>query len=99
MRSLAAVLLLILAFPAFAADREPTVTLDVEDAGAREILKSMQTQCGIKNLIIDPDVNGSGSFFFREVPCRQAFRVVLRTLGLQMSAYSQDLVNVEPKAR
>ena len=52
---------------------EPSVTLDVKDAEAREILKSMQRQCGIKNLMIDPQVQGSGTFLFNQVPCRQAF--------------------------
>ena len=60
-----------------------TVTLDVKDAEARVVLKEMQKQCGIKNMIIDPDVpKTAASFFFREVPCDAAFRVVLRTYGL-----------------
>lgn len=60
-----------------------TVTLDVKDAEARVVLKAMQKQCGIKNLIIDPDVpKTAATFYFREVPCDAAFRVVLRTYGL-----------------
>lgn len=60
-----------------------TVTLDVKDAEARVVLRDMQKQCGIKNVIIDPDVPKIGaSFYFREVPCETAFRVVLRTYGL-----------------
>ena len=35
------------------------------------ILKNMQKQCGVKNLMIDPQVKGTGTFRFREVPCRQ----------------------------
>ena len=37
-----------------------TVTLDVKDEDVRDILKSMQKQCGIKNLAIDPQVAGRG---------------------------------------
>lgn len=74
---------------------EPTVTLDVEDAEVKEILRSMQRQCGIRNLVIDPDVQGKGTFLFTEVPCRQAFDVVLRTLGLSTDAYSSSLTRVE----
>jgi hypothetical protein len=60
-----------------------TVTLDVKDAEAREVLQSLKKQCGIKNMIVDPDVQPAGaSFYFREVPCATAFRVVLRTYGL-----------------
>ena len=60
-----------------------TVTLDVKDAEARVVLRDMQKQCGIRNVIIDPDVPKTGaSFYFREVPCETAFRVVLRTYGL-----------------
>ncbi len=73
---------------------EPTVTLDVKDAEAREILKSMQRQCRIRNLIIDPQVQGSGTFLFNQVPCRQAFRVVLGSLGLSAQTYSNSLVSV-----
>ncbi len=60
-----------------------TVTLDVKDAEARVVLKAMQKQCGIRNLIIDPDVpKTAATFYFREVPCETAFKVVLRTYGL-----------------
>ena len=64
------------------------MTLVVKDAGPREVLQSMKKQCGIKNLIIDPDVPATAaSFYFRDVPCETAFRVVLRTYGLT----SQDV--------
>lgn len=59
-----------------------TVSLDVKDAEARDVLRAMQKQCGIRNLIVDPEVQGSGTFFFRDVPCEQAFPIVLRTMGL-----------------
>jgi hypothetical protein len=73
---------------------EPTVSLDVKDAEAREILKSMQRQCGIRNLVVDPQVQGSGTFLFNQVPCRQAFDIVLRSLGLAAQTYSDTLVSV-----
>jgi hypothetical protein len=60
-----------------------TVTLDVKDAEAREVLQSLKKQCAIKNMIIDPDVDRAGaSFYFRDVPCDTALRIVLRTYGL-----------------
>ncbi len=69
-----------------------TVTLDVKDAEPRVVLKEMQKQCGIKNLIIDPDVPKTGAtFYFREVPCDTAFRVVLRTYGLAAEGSMQLL--------
>ena len=75
---------------------EPTVTIDFKDAEARVILKSMQRQCGIKNLIVDPQVpQGTGTFLFTNVPCRQAFDVVLRSLGLAAETYSNSMVHVE----
>jgi hypothetical protein len=74
---------------------EPTVSIDFKDAEARVILKSMQRQCGIKNLMIDPQVQGTGTFLFWNVPCRQAFGVVLRTLGLSAETYSGNIVHVE----
>lgn len=87
-------LLLAAALAASAAAKPRTVTLDVKDGEARVVLKSMQKQCGIKNLIIDPDVQGSGTFYFREVPCDTAFRVVFRTLGLT-GQVEPNLVTVE----
>jgi hypothetical protein len=54
----------------------------------------MQRQCGIKNLIIDPQVQGSGTFLFNQVPCRQAFDIVLRSLGLAAQTDSDTLVSV-----
>ena len=60
-----------------------TVTLDVKDAEPRVVIKEMQKQCGIRNVMIDPDVPNTGAtFYFRQVPCETAFRVVLRTYGL-----------------
>lgn len=82
MKRLLLMLVVALAATAAAEPKERTVTLDVKDGDARVILKSMQQQCGIRNLLIDPEVNGSGTFFFRDVPCSTAFRVVLRSLGL-----------------
>ena len=82
------------ASPIIVRPAEPTVTIDFKDAEARVILKSMQKQCGIKNLILDPGVQGQGTFLFKDVPCRQAFRIVLRTLGLDAKTYSSSMVNV-----
>ncbi len=74
---------------------EPSVTIDYKDGEVVDILKSMQRQCGIKNLMIDPQVKGTGTFLLTEVPCRQAFDVVLRTLGLSAQTYSNNIVRVE----
>jgi type II secretory pathway component GspD/PulD (secretin) len=79
-----------------AAAKPPAVTLDVKDEDVRVILKSMQNQCAIKNLIIDPDVSGKGTFYFTDVPCRTAFDVVFRTMGLAAEV-SDDVVAVEKK--
>ena len=73
---------------------EPGVTLDVKDAEVRVILKSMQKQCGIRNLMIDPNVQGTGTFLFHDVPCRTAFGIVLRSLGLASAEYDNSVVTV-----
>jgi type II secretory pathway component HofQ len=59
-----------------------TVTLDVKDADVRDVLQSLKTQCGVKNMIIDKDMAGKATFYLRDVPCETAFRVVLRTFNL-----------------
>ena len=74
--------------------KELTVTLDVKDAEVRVILKSMQKQCGIKNLIVDPNVQGKGTFFLSNVPCRTAFPLVLSTMGLATTTTSPAMVGV-----
>ena len=81
MRMLGAALFLAIAMQTAGAPA-PTVTLDVKDADVREILKSMQQQCGITNLLIDKDVSGAGTIYFREVACTTAFRVVFHQFGL-----------------
>lgn len=83
---------MILAAILAAAVSAPTVTLDVKDAEPCVVLKAMQKQCGIRNLVIDPDVpKTAATFFFREVPCETAFRVVLRTYGLAAQSSPQVL--------
>jgi type II secretory pathway component GspD/PulD (secretin) len=76
------------------AARENGVTLDVKDADVRDVLKSMQKQCGIRNLVIDPDVSGRGTFYFRDVPCDTAFRVVFRTTDLRGRLEPNSVVTV-----
>jgi len=84
---------------ASAADEPRTVDLDVKDEDVVVILKSMQAQCGIKNLIIDKDVQGKGTFLFRELPCPRAFDVVFETMSLRATTYDGDVVNVSPRSK
>lgn len=107
MRIATALFALFLAVPLFAAKekridpqparkiQQPAVTLDVKDEDARTILKSMQQQCGIKNLVIDPQVQGKATFYFRGVPCSTAFDAVLATFRLKAIVYSDSLTAVE----
>jgi hypothetical protein len=96
MKKLLLLIAVVAVFPlsASAGGNSKSVTLDVKDAEARVILKELQKQCGIRNLVIDPDVTGSGSFYFKEVPCETAFKVVLRTMDLQLETYSNNVVEV-----
>jgi hypothetical protein len=73
---------------------EPLVTLDVKDEDVRTILRSLQAQCRIKNLVIDPEVQAKGTFLFRDLPCPTAFDTVMKSLGLSMGHYSGALVQV-----
>ena len=97
MKALLAVLLF--AAPAALAAERPTVTLDVKDEDVVVILKSMQKQCGIKNLVIDKEVQGKGTFIFRELSCERAFDTVFRTMDLRAKAYSNDVINVSPRSK
>jgi len=78
-----AALFLMLTVSAAVSAAEPTVTLDVKDAEVRDVLASLKEQCAIRNMVIDPDVKGSGGrLIFRDVPCSTAFRVVFRQFNL-----------------
>jgi type II secretory pathway component GspD/PulD (secretin) len=90
-------LLLCCAAAVAAPAKKPTVTLDVKDADVHDVLKSIQKQCGIKNLIIDPGVTGSGTFLFTKVPCDVALDTVMKTTGLAAKSYSGSVVAVHPR--
>jgi hypothetical protein len=79
-----------------AAEKPRGVTLDVKDEEIHVILRSMQKQCAVRNLVVDPGVTGNGTFYFHDVPCRRAFDVVLRTMGLG-AEYSDGVVAVQKK--
>ena len=76
-----------------------TVTLDVKDEDVVVILKSMQKQCSIKNLVIDKEVQGQGTFIFHDLPCERAFDIVFRTMSLRAKIYSNDVINVSPRSK
>ena len=75
------------------------VTLDVKDEDVVVILRSMQKQCGIKNLVIDKEVQGRGTFMFRDLPCQRAFDIVFRTMSLRAKTYSNDVIDVSPRTK
>ncbi|HVR42440.1 MAG TPA: hypothetical protein VMS56_03255 [Thermoanaerobaculia bacterium] len=76
---------------------DPTVTLDVQDGDARAILRELARQCGVRNLMIDPEVAGRGTFLLREVPCRLALPIVLDSLGLAGEIHPSSVVRVKGK--
>jgi hypothetical protein len=88
-----------IATSAFAEEQpeENTVTLDVKDEDVVVILKSMQKQCGIRNLLIDKDVTGKGMVYFNEVPCSTAFKTVLSQFGLA-GTVEPNIVHVETRS-
>ncbi len=92
-----AMLLLIAGALIAAPAKAPSVTLDVKDEDVRVVLKSIQKQCGIRNLIIDPGVTGGGTFLFHEVPCKVALDTVMRVNGLAVRTYSSSVVTVRPR--
>jgi len=105
MRVAAAVIAVLLAAPLFAAkekavdpkpkaEPQPTVTIDVKDAEVRDVLGAMQKQCGLRNLVVDSDVSGKATFYFRRVPCSTAFDVVLKTFRLKAVVYSPSVAVV-----
>jgi type II secretory pathway component GspD/PulD (secretin) len=96
-RLLAVVILAALPLSAAPSKKPKSVTIDVKDEEIHKLLKTMQSQCGIRNLVIDPGVEGHGTFVFRELPCPTAFDVVLRTMGLQASSYGAAVTRVSAR--
>ena len=76
-------------------EKEPVVNLDVKDEDIRVILKSMKEQCGIKNLLIDKEVGGKGTFILHDLPCIQAFDIVASTMGLAYDIEPNSVVIVQ----
>lgn len=75
---------------------EPTVTLDVKDAELTHILQEIKKQCGIRNLMIDPEVREhKGTFLFYEVPCTQALVTIFASLGLSAEIEENSILTVE----
>lgn len=61
---------------------EPRVNIDAVDIDGRIMLQELARQCGVRNLVFDPDLPAvSASFVFRDVGCAEALPIVLRTLG------------------
>ena len=90
--------LLLVCSAAFAAPaKHASVTLDVKDVDVHLVLKSIQKQCSIPSLVIDPAVTGSGTFLFHDLSCDVALRTVLKTTGLAMESHSGSVVAVRPR--
>ncbi len=78
---------------------EPRLALDVKDAEVHEIMKIVKQQCGIRNLIIDPDVSGKGTFLFKDVPCSVGLRTIVRSLELALEIDENSTVVVNRSRR
>lgn len=75
---------------------EATVSLNVKDAELGIILRELKRQCGIRNIVVDPDVGErKGTFLFNEVPCSIAFKVVFNSLGLAAQLEPNSVLQVE----
>ena len=61
----------------------------------KEILKQLKVQCGIRNMLIDKDVAGKGTFLLRDLPCQQAFEIVFSSLGLSGKTFANSVVSVQ----
>lgn len=75
------------------------MSLDVKDEDVHEIMATMQKQCAVKNLVIDPDVQAHGTFVFHSVSCSTAFKVVFQTLGLSSVDYGNSVITVGMQRR
>jgi hypothetical protein len=78
--------------------REPVVNLDVKDADVRSVFQELKEQCGVRNLLIDREVGGSGAtFYFHDLPCTTAFAMVARTFQVAIVVEENSVVDVRPR--
>lgn len=73
---------------------ERVVTIDVKDGEIASILREVATQCGIRNLVLDREVQGKGTFLFQDVPCEAAFRAIFSSMGLAADRELNSLIHV-----
>jgi hypothetical protein len=73
---------------------EAVVTIDVKDGEIASILREVATQCGIRNLVLDREVQGTGTFLFKDVPCEAAFRAIFTSMGLAADRELNSLIHV-----
>ncbi|HVT45858.1 MAG TPA: hypothetical protein VMT00_15885 [Thermoanaerobaculia bacterium] len=76
---------------------EPVLTIDVKEEEVRVILTSIQEQCGIRNLMVDPKVQGRGTFLFHEVPCSVGIRKIFQSIGLRGTIEPNSILRVTPR--
>jgi hypothetical protein len=74
---------------------EPTLSIDVKDAPIRQIVSEVRQQCGIRNIMIDPGVEASGTFLMKDVPCSVALRTIFQSLGVSAEVYPNSVLRVE----
>jgi hypothetical protein len=74
---------------------ELSVWLDVVDGEIEELVRSLARQCGVRNVMIRPGLQGKGTFVLRDVPCGAAFRAVFGTLGVEGRMEPNSVLLVE----
>jgi type IV pilus secretin PilQ/predicted competence protein len=80
------------AVPATAADAEPLVTLDAEDAYLPSVLKILAEK-GNLNIVTGPGVTGGRiSIHMRDVPIEQAVNLVVRAAGLAYERIGRSIL-------
>lgn len=73
---------------------ERKVTIDVKDGEIGAILREVSNQCGVRNLVLDREVQGKGTFLFSEVACEAAYRAIFTSMGLAADRELNSLLHV-----
>lgn len=78
--------------------QEPTFSLNVKDAELGVIVRELKRQCGVRNILVDPDVGErKGTFLLNDVPCSLAFKVIFNSLGLAAQLEPNSILHVEQR--
>ena len=90
-------LLLLGAVAVYAAEEQPTVSLEFKDADIRDVIETLGRETGL-NFVVDPRVRGPVTVTLRDVTVEQALKLILDAHGYTYTV-EDGVYLIKPKER